>query len=190
MYEIWTASNAMTFISHFAHGGLLIHKFKWMYTQEGDLGSIPFALKKERGLQYWLVDNTLILTVCVRDPVTVHSLQLWRNYTQLTKLVQQSLYRSRPWGSKEADAPRCQDIKVVTLSASETCSVVISVTGWVDPWATVNAKFQWYIGNRTRDFPAYSAVPQPTVPPQYKITNQCIILGVRVRGIQKDMLMF
>ena len=68
-----------------------------MCTQEGDLGSIPFALK-ERGLQYWLIDNTLILTVSVRDPATVHFLNLWRNYTQFTKLVKQSLYRSRPLG--------------------------------------------------------------------------------------------
>ena len=112
------ASNAMKFISHFAQGGLLIHKSKWMYTQEGDLGSTPFALKKESGLQYWLIDNTLILKVCVRDPVTVHSLQLWRNYTQLTKLVQQSLYRSRPWGVQRgwrSQISRYQGGKVVSL---------------------------------------------------------------------------
>ena len=51
--------------------------------------------------------------------------------------------------------------------------VLVSVTGWVDPWAMVRPErimsmkySNDNIGNRTRDLPACSAVPKPTAPPQ------------------------
>jgi hypothetical protein len=78
-------------------------------------------------------------------------------------------------------APRFQDnwhLKVVRLSAVHTSHfcpqeifpVLISVRGWVEPRTIVRPeglsikKSNDTIGNWTRNLPACSAVPQPTVP--------------------------
>ena len=95
--------------------------------------------------------------------------------------VKQSHYR--PWGFQEVVAPRFQDnrhMKVVRsalrtgrLYPEETFLVLISVRSWVNPRAIVRPEglCQWKksngtIGNRTRDLPACSAVPQRTAPPR------------------------
>ena len=99
----------------------------------------------------------------------------------------------RPWGFQEVQAPRFQDnrhMKVVRLSALRTSRiypqeiflVLISVRGWVQPQGHSAAgrimsmkNSSDTIGNRTRDLPTCSAVPQPST-----VTNFTLLFGQRI----------
>ena len=86
-----------------------------------------------------------------------------------------------PEASKSLRLSRFQDIrhmKVVRLSALRTGRLYSPENtpgthffrGWVDPRAIVRPESDT-IGNRTRDLPACSAVPQPTAPSRALITE-------------------
>jgi hypothetical protein len=83
----------------------------------------------------------------------------------------------RPWGFQEVKAPRFQDVrhvKVVRLLAARTGHftpweifvVLISVRGWVDPWAVVRPEglCQWKI----------PVTPSGIVPATYQLVAQCL----------------
>ena len=90
----------------------------------------------------------------------------------------------RPWGFQEIEAPRFQDnqhMKVVRLSALRTgrvyspvnipgthfCQRLSQPQGHSAAGRIMSMKnSNDTIGNRTRDLPACSAVPQPTAPPR------------------------
>ena len=82
----------------------------------------------------------------------------------------------RPWGFQEAEAPRFQDdrhTKVVRMSALRTGRLYPQ--GHSAARRKVSMKNSSdSIGNRTRDLPTCSAVPQPTAPP--RATNCSIYL--------------
>ena len=98
----------------------------------------------------------------------------------------------RPWGFQEVEAPKFQDnqhMKVVRLSAICTsrlyppgniigthfCYRLSQPQGHSAAGRIMSMKNSSdTIGNRTRDLPACSAVPQPTTPPRTPITIKMI----------------
>ena len=121
--------------------------------------------------------------VSVRVPSrSARALQLM--FAEYFVKVKQSLYRL--WGFQEVQAPRFPDsqyIKVLRLSALRTGrpytppqgnnpGTHICFKGWAGSKAIARPegfcqwKFPMTIGNRNRELPACSAVPQPTAPPR------------------------
>jgi hypothetical protein len=89
-------------------------------------------------------------------------------------VVKQSHYR--PWQALR-DPGGCQPYAPAAFTPQEKFLVLISVRDWVNPRAIVRPKrlCQWKIpmtpsGNRTRDLPVCSVVPQPTTSPRAPIS--------------------
>jgi hypothetical protein len=97
----------------------------------------------------------------------------------------------RPWGFQELEAPRFQDnrhmnvVGLSTLSAGRLYPKVIflalvSVRGWVKSRSgriMSKKNCNYTMGNRNRDLPACSAVPQQTAPPLASV-YRAILLDV------------
>jgi hypothetical protein len=95
----------------------------------------------------------------------------------------------RPWGFQEVEAPEFQDsrhMKVVRLSALRNGRLYflgdipdtrfryrLSVLQGQCATGRMNNAYDT-IGNRTRELPAWSAVPQPTAPPRATLLNGSI----------------
>jgi hypothetical protein len=97
----------------------------------------------------------------------------------------------RPRGFQEVEAPRFQGswhMKVVSLSALRTGPLYLLFL--LDSESTAGPEsirnFKDSIGNRTRDLPACSAMPQPTAPPHHDpkyicaFTKMSAIVGFKI----------
>jgi hypothetical protein len=120
---------------------------------------------------------------------TIHRAKVKQPHNRPT----QALRGPGGWGSQICRQSAHEGGKVVSpthrppLPPKEIFLVLISVRGWVDPRAIVRPKRLCQginsidtIGNRTRNVPVCSVVPQPTTPPraplQYVILHKCIYL--------------
>jgi hypothetical protein len=80
-------------------------------------------------------------------------------------------YHYSPRGFQEFEAPRYRDnrqMKVVSLAAQRTSRLYPRKIFLLHIMSMKNSKDT----NRTRDLPAYSAVPQPTAPPRTPFHGQ------------------
>jgi hypothetical protein len=113
-----------------------------------------------------------------------------QNPSCLFQSVKVKLSRYRPgqalgvrgvWGSRISRQSAHEDGKVVSPRHRPSLPPEM-IPGWVDPRSTMRPeglshwKIRDSIGNRTRDLPVCSAVPQPTAPPRTPSFSLCIYL--------------
>jgi hypothetical protein len=133
---------------------------------------------------------TILLLISKNYPEEAHTNSRNMLVTKVKVKVQQSHYRPgqalgvpEGWGSQILRQTAQAGGKVVSPThqpplPQEIFLVLISVRGWVDPRAIVRImsmkNFNDNVGNRFRDFPVCSAVPQPQrhrVPPGDESTS-------------------
>jgi hypothetical protein len=158
------------------------------------------VFKAQLSFSNYMIRNGNQITGTRRSTTTIIAVDKFYGFNSRLKWYKPGL--EKPWGLQEVRAPRFQDnrhMKVARLSAVRTgrlypreiFMVLMSVTGCQPQGHSVTERIMSIknssgtIGNRIRDLPVRSAVPQPTAPPRGWYGKFILLSGVELGRLKR-----